>query len=63
MLLDKEVKMWAQGSRIMWLNDGDSNTRFFHSQASQRRRRNYIRNLYDHAADGALNQHRLQPQS
>ena len=46
-LLDKEAKMWGQHSRVMWLRDGDRNTKFFHSKASQRRRRNYITKLQD----------------
>ena len=46
-LLDKEAKMWRQRFKVMWLKDGDRNTRFFHSKASQRRRRNYITQLYD----------------
>ena len=48
LLLDKEAKMWAQRSQIMWLKDGDCNTQYFHSKASQQRCRNYIRSLYDH---------------
>ena len=46
-LLDREAKMWAQRSKVQWLRDGDKNTRFFHSKATQRRRRNYIKGLYD----------------
>ena len=46
-LLDKEAKMWRQRSKVLWLKDGDRNTRFFHSKASQRRRRNYITQLHD----------------
>ena len=53
-ILDREAKMWAQRSKIQWLCDGDKNTRFFHSKATQRRQRNYIKGLYDEGANGAL---------
>ena len=46
-LLDKEAKMWRQRSKIAWLRDGDRNTRFFHSNAFQRSRWNYITKLHD----------------
>ena len=39
--------MWRQRSKIAWLHDGDRNTWFFHSKASQRRQRNYITKLHD----------------
>ena len=39
--------MWRQRSKVAWLRDGDRNTQFFHSKASQRRRRNYITKLHD----------------
>ena len=34
--------MWRQRSRTLWLHEGDGNTRFFHSQATHRYRRNRI---------------------
>lgn len=41
-LLIKEEKMRKKRSRTLWLHEGDQNTRFFHSPASQRFRQNWI---------------------
>ncbi|CAD6272130.1 unnamed protein product [Miscanthus lutarioriparius] len=41
----REEIMWKQRSRINRLAEGDKNTRFFHIQATQRRRRNKISRL------------------
>ena len=46
-LCDKEEKMWYQRSRIQWLKDGDQNTLFFHGSATQRKRQNFIKGLWD----------------
>ena len=49
---------WRQRSRVLYLKEGDSNTRFFHRMANSNRRNNCIENLM---IDGALssNQDRI----
>ena len=47
LLLDREAQIWSQRSKIQWLQDGDRNTQFFHSKASERHRHNYIKGLYN----------------
>ena len=44
-MLDKENLMWQQRSRVLFLKNGDRNTAYFHSKASQRFRRNRILGL------------------
>ncbi|XP_075644932.1 uncharacterized protein LOC142615901 [Castanea sativa] len=46
-MLFKQEIYWAQRSRIAWLKHGDKNTKFFHSKASQRWRRNMIHGVRD----------------
>ena len=47
-LLDRETRMWNQCSRILWLKNGDGNTKFFHSRASHRYRKILIMGINDH---------------
>ncbi|CAM8880259.1 unnamed protein product [Rhodiola kirilowii] len=53
--LEREELLWRQRSRAEWLNGGDRNTSFFHAKASQRRRRNLIRELRNPAGEVCSN--------
>lgn len=39
LLLDEEI-YWRQRSRVVWLREGDKNTKFFHIKASTQKRKN-----------------------
>lgn len=43
----QEECFWHQRSRVIWLREGDANTKFFHQFTLQRRRRNKILKLKD----------------
>ncbi|XP_023898638.1 uncharacterized protein LOC112010525 [Quercus suber] len=46
-LMDLEAHLWCQRSRVLWLKNGDQNTRFFHNQATRRYRKNWICGVKD----------------
>ncbi|KAL0008623.1 hypothetical protein SO802_010125 [Lithocarpus litseifolius] len=46
-LLDCEEVMWQQRSKVQWMGLGDCNTKYFHSKASGRKKKNTITKLLD----------------
>ena len=46
LLIDEEV-YWRQRSRVVWLREGDKNTKYFHSKATARKRKNKTRGIVD----------------
>ena len=46
-MIDKENRLWFQRAKVTWAKFGDRNSKFFHSHASQRKRKNLIRKLKD----------------
>ena len=45
MLVDKEHRLWFQRAKVLWATKGDRNSKYFHSRATQRKRKNSIQKL------------------
>ena len=56
-LLDRESTMWAQRSRLLWARNGDRNTKYFHSRATRRFRRNKVEGIRDEEGNWRDQQH------
>ncbi|XP_050259214.1 uncharacterized protein LOC126704240 [Quercus robur] len=46
-LLEKESQMWRQRARTQCVAKGDNNTKYFHVVATQRKRRNFIKGIWE----------------
>ena len=46
-LLDSEEIIWQQRSKVQWMGLGDHNTKYFHSKASERKKKNTINKIMD----------------
>ena len=46
-LLGQEETHWKQRLKANWFREGDRNKRYFHQKASNRRRKNNIKGLFD----------------
>lgn len=46
-ILKREEEFWKLKFRVQWLNEGDANTKFFHTTTIDRRRKNRILGLND----------------
>ena len=47
LLMDREEQMWHQRAHVKWVQCGDKNTKYFHSSATHRKRKNFIKGLMD----------------
>jgi hypothetical protein len=61
LLLEQEEVHWQQRSRVNWLQYGDRNTSFFHSFASARRKKNFIKKLRGEDGDWVEGTDQLKP--
>ena len=48
--------MWKQQSQALWLHEGDNNTRYFHSRATHKFRRNKIEALENSRGERCVNE-------
>ena len=46
-LLDSKETIWRQRNKVHWYKEGDQNTKFSHTRASERRRKNTILELWN----------------
>lgn len=59
-LLLQEETYWKQRAKTFWLAEGDANSKFFHAQATLRKRLNHISHLINDSGDVIDNQDGMQ---
>ena len=50
-LMKQEETYWKQRAKAFWLTEGDTNSKFFHAQASARKKSNRIEQLKNEEGD------------
>jgi hypothetical protein len=60
-LLEQEEVHWLQRSRANWMQHGDRNSAFFHSYATARRKKNFIKKLRGNDGDWVEGTDHLKP--
>ncbi|KAG2663966.1 hypothetical protein I3760_16G057200 [Carya illinoinensis] len=58
--LNRDEIMWRQRAKALWLREGDQNSKFFHSKASHRKRKNFIDKLQNDAREWKVGEERDQ---
>lgn len=59
-LLCQEETYWKQRAKTFWLAEGDENSKFFHAQATTRKRLNHIPHLVNNLGERIDNQDEMQ---
>ena len=57
--LKAEEMFWRQKSKVLWLREGDRNSKYFHALVKQRRARNKITQLLDDNGNVVEDEERL----
>ncbi|KAF7839851.1 ribonuclease H [Senna tora] len=58
-VLNQEEELWFQKARCMWIREGNRNTKYYHTKAIARRRRNKITMLKNQSGDWTENKEEI----